>query len=296
MAIPGRPMRTAAPLAGGRSEGDAGYPATLAVRTACPVAGAEVMLVHGMASSSRYWGPNLGPLAARYQVVAPDLLGFGQSPKPEHADYGPDEHAALLARVAEAAGVPLVVVGHSLGALLALHLAVRYPDLVRGAVFLAMPFFTTEAEARAQLARASAMTGLQIRSPRAARIVCWLLCHARPLVAALMPALDREVGPDAARDAVLHTWRSASRTVDQVIVQSRPAALLDRLAGERLLFIHTNDDGTAPIANVAAYLRGRPEIELVRLADGGHHPYLRQPEQTCIAIANFVDRLRTAPG
>jgi hypothetical protein len=33
----------------------------LVLRTACPVPGAELLLVHGMTSSSRYWGENLGP-------------------------------------------------------------------------------------------------------------------------------------------------------------------------------------------------------------------------------------------
>lgn len=268
----------------------------LAVRSACPVAGADLMLVHGMASSGRYWGTNLGPLAERYRVVAPDLLGFGRSPKPQDSSYSPSEHAAMLARVAEAAGAPLVVVGHSLGALLALHFAVRYPHLVRGAVLLSMPFFATEAEAREQLARSSAMARLQIRHPRAARLVCELMCHARPLVATLMPALEREVEPDAARDAVRHTWRSASRTVEQVILQTRPVELLDRLPAERLLFVHAADDPTAPVDNVAAYVRARPAVEFVQLPGGGHHPYLRQPRQTCQAISAFVERVTRLAG
>lgn len=132
---------------------EAGSAPMLALRTACPLAGAELMLVAGMSSSAHYWGPNLGPLAEHYRVVAPDLLGFGRSPKPVDSAYSPEEHAAALARIAETAGAPIVVVGHSLGALLALHLAVRSPRLVRGLVLISLPFFMGGAEARRQLAR-----------------------------------------------------------------------------------------------------------------------------------------------
>ena len=267
----------------------------LTVRTACPLADAEIMLVHGMTSSHRYWGANLGPLAARCRVVAPDLLGFGDSPKPEDSRYGPAEHAAALARLLERGTQPAVVVGHSLGALLSLHLAVHFPRLIRGVALISLPFFDTEAEARTQLARGSAMARLQIERPRLARLFCWGVCHARPLMRAAMPLLERDVPPAVARAAVDHTWASASRTVEGVILGTRPRALLDQLPAGRLLLIHAADDRTAPVATVTEYARRRAGVEAVTFARGGHHPYLRQREAVCEAIVAFVDRLpRTA--
>ncbi len=247
------------------------------------------MLVHGMSSSSRYWGPNLGPLAERYHVVAPDLLGFGQSPKPKSA-YSPHDHAVVLAAVARQAGAPVVVVGHSLGSLLALQLAVDYPELVCGLVLISLPFFDTEAEARRQLARGSVMARLQIEHPRSARLFCWGLCHARPAMRALMPLLERDVEPEAARAAVDHTWESASRTVAGVILQTRPAALLDQVPARKLLLIHASDDHTAPPAPVQKYVQNHPGAELALFPSGGHHPYLRHQAATCAAIARFAGR------
>ncbi|MGI8551033.1 MAG: alpha/beta fold hydrolase [Dehalococcoidia bacterium] len=268
----------------------------LAVRTACPLPSVAVMLVHGMGSSSRYWGPNLGPLATRYPLVAPDLLGFGHSPKPSESAYTPANHAAALASVAQTAGRPIIVVGHSTGALLALHLAVAYPMLVRGVVLISLPLFTSEREAREQMARSSLLTWLQVRHLRAAAAMCWLMCHARPVVRLLMPALDRAVSPDVARDAVEHTWRSASLTVEHVILQTRPIQLLNQLPPERLLLIHAADDPVAPMGAVADYAEGHPGAHLLRLSDGGHHPYLRRQAETCAAIAAFVEQLSTTAG
>ncbi len=250
------------------------------------------MLVHGMTSSSRYWGPNLGPLARRYRVAAPDLLGFGQSPKPESA-YSPHDHAAALAAVARQAGASVVVAGHSLGSLLAMQLAVEYPELVSGLVLISLPLFETEAEARRQLARGSAMARLQIEHPRSARLFCWGICHARPVMRALMPLLERDVGPEAARAAVDHTWESASRTVAGVILQSRPAALLNQVPAQKLLFIHASDDRTAPIASVRRYAQDHPGAQLLEFPTGGHHPYLRRQAATCNAIARFADQFLT---
>lgn len=267
----------------------------LAFRTACPLADTEILLVHGMSSSHRYWGENLGPLGARRRVVAPDLLGFGRSPKPDDSRYGPAEHAAALARLLEQSERPVTVVGHSLGALLSLHLAVRYPRLIRGVALLSLPFFETEAEARQQLARGSAMARLQIEHRRLARLFCWGVCHARPLMRAAMPLLERDVPPAAARAAVDHTWASASRTVAGVILGTRPRALLDQLPAERLLLIHAADDPTAPARAVSTYGRSRAGVEVIVFPGGGHHPYLSQRDAVCQAIAKFVDRLPDAP-
>lgn len=263
----------------------------LVLQTACPVDAVELLLVHDMASSSRYWGANLGPLGARFRVAAPDLLGLGASPKPAENAYSPADHAAALARVVAHAGTPVVVVGHSLGALLALHLAVLYPQLVRGVVLISLPFFATAAEAREQLSSGSAIARLQLEHPQLAHAFCWGMCHMRPLTRAMMPLLERDVPAEVARAAVDHTWRSASRTVTGVIVGTRPALLLDALPADRLLFLHAADDRTAPLDHVAAYAQARPAARLVTFADGGHHPYLRHPTGVCAAIATFVDTL-----
>lgn len=268
----------------------AARPAELCYRTAGPLPGTELLLVHGMSSSSRYWGANLGPLAQRYRVVAPDLLGFGHSPKPESA-YSPHDHAVALADIARQAGAPVVVVGHSLGSLLALQLAVEYPQLVSGLVLISLPCFGSEAEARRQLARSSLMARLQIEHPRSARLFCWAVCHARPVMRALMPLLEYDVDPEVARAAVDHTWESASGTVAGVILHTRPAALLHQVPSEQLLFIHASDDRTAPLAPVQTYVQNHPGAELALFPSGGHHPYLRHQEATCGAIARFADQL-----
>jgi pimeloyl-ACP methyl ester carboxylesterase len=102
--------------------------------------GVPVLAIHGITSSSRSW-PFLAH-AVDNPVFAPDLRGRGRSnqlPGPA----GIAQHAEDCAAVVEATGgVPLVVVGHSMGGFVATVLAARRPDLVRGLVLVdgGLPF------------------------------------------------------------------------------------------------------------------------------------------------------------
>ena len=67
--------------------------------------GPVVLLVHGLASSSATWRDVLPVLGRRAHVLAPDLLGSGQSAKPAGADYSVGAHAARLRDLLRALGL-----------------------------------------------------------------------------------------------------------------------------------------------------------------------------------------------
>lgn len=94
-------------------------------------AGEPLVLLHGGAVDSRFFEHNIGPLAERFRVIATDLWGHGRTPDRE-GDFSLDSFATdvaeLLGRVA---GEPAHVLGHSIGAGVALFLAMRRPELVR---------------------------------------------------------------------------------------------------------------------------------------------------------------------
>lgn len=90
------------------------------------------LLVHGITSSSRYWAVAGAALAADgWFAIAPDLRGRGQSDKPAHG-YGIPFHANDLLSLCDALDLPTVhVVGHSLGAQIALFLAALHGPRVQ---------------------------------------------------------------------------------------------------------------------------------------------------------------------
>ncbi len=93
-----------------------------------------VILCHGFSDSGPCWLPTARALAPDYDVVMVDARGHGQSEAPE-GDYGPVNMAADLAGLIKALGLGKpAVIGHSMGGATTLHLCVRYPELVSGAV------------------------------------------------------------------------------------------------------------------------------------------------------------------
>ena len=101
-------------------------------------AGDPVLLLHGEPTWSFLWRKLIPPLAARRRVVAPDLIGFGQSDKPtEIGWYSYDRHVASVERLVLELGLErLTVVVHDWGGPIGLRLAVEHEPLVDRLVIL----------------------------------------------------------------------------------------------------------------------------------------------------------------
>jgi len=90
--------------------------------------GPLLVLIHGIASSSSTWEEVAWGLRHRYTIVAPDLLGHGESSKP-HGDYSLGSYANMLRDLLGALGHERgTLVGHSLGGGIAMQFAYQFPD------------------------------------------------------------------------------------------------------------------------------------------------------------------------
>lgn len=120
----GRPYRLARPI----DQGD----------------GHLVVLLHGIGRTGQVWQHVVSLLKTQgYRVVAFDLLGFGASPKPVWPVYDVDDHArAVIAGIESLKpSERVIVVGHSMGCLVAVRIARLRPDLVRHLVLYEMPLY-----------------------------------------------------------------------------------------------------------------------------------------------------------
>jgi len=94
--------------------------------------GPTMLFVHGLGCSGAFWTDVVPRFADSYTCVAVDLDGFGASPPlPETMSVG-DWAGRLEGLLAELAGGPAVVVGHSLGGMVSQELVLAAPDAVRG--------------------------------------------------------------------------------------------------------------------------------------------------------------------
>src|SRR4051812_2896767 len=90
--------------------------------------GPAVLLIHGIGDSSSSWVPVMSALAERFTVIAPDLLGHGNSDKPR-GDYSVGGFANGMRDLLEVLGIArATVVGHSLGGGVASQFAYQYPQ------------------------------------------------------------------------------------------------------------------------------------------------------------------------
>ena len=121
--------------------------------------GEPVILVHGVGMNSTVWGPQVHALAATHDVVAYDMLGHGGSSLPP-ADAELSDYSDQLRSLFDALGIVQAhVIGHSMGALVALDFAIRNPKQVRSVVALNAVYRRNEEQREAVLARAEVLEG-----------------------------------------------------------------------------------------------------------------------------------------
>lgn len=125
--------------------------------------GEPVLLIHGVGLRAEAWNAQISALSEHFQVTAVDMPGHGDSALPAGSsalkDYT-DAIAAVLYR-------PALVVGHSMGAMIALDLAARYPHLVRGVAALNAVFERPSEAAHAVQERAAQLDGVTVADPSA---------------------------------------------------------------------------------------------------------------------------------
>jgi len=259
-----------------------------------------VLLVHGLGGRWQHWAENLAGLAEHARVVALDLPGFGRS-SPPRGGYAVDGFADVVAALArELALPPVTVVGHSLGALVALRLAHRHPDLV-SSVVLAGGTVGAFAEVLG-LRRA----GHQLRH-RPRTVAATLL---EVMTAGLpVPGLVR-------RQVVARTWlrrlllwpylhrpadmpaTGIAALVDGVgthgvlrIARSVATMRVDRWLHEvdhPVLAIGGEHDHVAPLDQLAAFARAVPASETVVLAGVGHMVMLERADAFTDEVLAFL--------
>lgn len=180
--------------------------------------GEPVVFIHGMAGSHRYWYEMAKVMDEKYQLVMPDLLGFGRSPMPRNSDYSYETHikAILKALVDKKIKYPFTIVGHSMGTLIALKVAAEYPKLVSKVVLVNPVFFDNKKEALDTFNKAYRAPAWLFYGPlcnAACKIVCKPKPSAKLFYRLLYPKLPRQVTDDVP----YHTYTSYSRTMRHVI-------------------------------------------------------------------------------
>jgi pimeloyl-ACP methyl ester carboxylesterase len=101
--------------------------------------GRPVLFLHGWLGSWRYWMTTMEAISDKYRTYALDLWGFGDSDKSKPR-YEISDYVTLINNFSENLGLrEAPIVGHSLGAMIALEYTARYPDRVKKVMAVSMP-------------------------------------------------------------------------------------------------------------------------------------------------------------
>lgn len=115
-----------------------------------------MLLIHGLGTNAHTWDPLVKLIdKSKWHLVGFDLLGFGRSPKPKDNSYSVNEHAkSILASLDRAfKNQKFIIVGHSMGCLVASHIAWLKPDMVDRMILYEPPLFADSPEFRSHKRR-----------------------------------------------------------------------------------------------------------------------------------------------
>jgi pimeloyl-ACP methyl ester carboxylesterase len=254
--------------------------------------GEVLLLIHGMAGSSDAWRELIPRLAKNYRVVAPDLLGHGQSTKPR-GDYSLGAFAVWLRDLLDELGIArATIVGHSLGGGVAMQFIYQHPDYCErvilissgglgpdvgwilrllsapGAEFI-LPIIAPTPVLKVGNKIGSWFTSAGMRAPRASEI--WR---------AYSSFSDRPT-----RDAFLRTLRSV------VDYRGQAVSALNRLHVRSelpTLAIWGEDDEIIPVEHGYAAQAARAGSRLEVLPGVGHFAHVEAPNEVADIIDDFM--------
>jgi pimeloyl-ACP methyl ester carboxylesterase len=261
--------------------------------------GPPVILIHGITSSSENW-KTVGPmLAEHYTVLAPDLVGHGQSAKPR-GDYSMGAFASGVRDLIVALDLdPATVLGHSLGGGVAMQFAYQFPER---AVRLALIDSGGLGATVHGLLRAATLPGSELVLP--------FLAGSRVLktgeaVGRLLSRVGVRVGTDAAemarghaslsdreaRLAFVHTLRASIDPRGQRVRATDRLYLAEELP---LLILWGARDRIIPVGHGRRAHEMVPGSRLEVFESAGHFPHLDEPERFVSTVRDWIET--TEPG
>jgi pimeloyl-ACP methyl ester carboxylesterase len=261
--------------------------------------GPPLLLIHGIGDSSETWLKVIPELARRHTVIAPDLLGHGESAKPR-ADYAVAAYACGMRDLLSVLDVDRVtVVGHSLGGGIAMQFAYQFPERCERLVLVGSGGIGQEVHPLLRIAAApGAEIGLSVAASAPVRAAMRLAAPVLRSTGLMRLGPDfgyvleryRALRPKTARQAFLRTLRAGVDVRGQVITMLDRCYLAEALP---TLIVWGRRDGVIPLRHAHVARDAIPDSRLEIFDRAGHFPHRDEPERFVAVVEDFL--ARTAP-
>jgi pimeloyl-ACP methyl ester carboxylesterase len=261
--------------------------------------GPVIVLIHGITSSSDTWTRVMPYLTRRFTVIAPDLIGHGESAKPK-GDYSLGAHACSIRDLLLTLGHDRAsIVGHSLGGGIAMQFSYQFPERCERLVLVDSGGLGREVS---PLLRAATLPGSEFVLPL---LAATRLLDAGALVGRLLGRLGLRAHTDIeemarghatlsdpeARAAFVHTLRSVVEPGGQRIDASNRLYLAEHIP---FLLAWGERDSIIPISHGHATHKQVPGSRLEVFPRSGHFPQLDEPERFIDVLLDFIDSTEPA--
>ena len=261
--------------------------------------GPPVVLIHGMINSSRHWEAVALRLADRHTVIAPDLIGHGDSATPR-GDYSLGAHAAAIRDLLAVIGVErATIVGHSLGGGVAMQFFYQFPQRTERLVLVSSGGLGREVSTLLRGAALPGASGL-LRAAAHPRVLSALSDAGDAMrrrgigKGAYLQAVARALRPleeGEGREAFLQTLRSVIDRHGQRVSARDRLYLLGRMP---TLIVWGERDRTIPIDHGREAHAAIPGSRFETLPRAAHFPHLEDPEGLAVLLREFL--ATTEPG
>jgi pimeloyl-ACP methyl ester carboxylesterase len=263
--------------------------------------GPAILLIHGIGDNSTTWSTVQSKLAQRFTVIAPDLLGHGQSDKPR-ADYSVAAYANGMRDLLSVLDVERVtVVGHSLGGGVAMQFAYQFPQLVDRLILVGAGGVTKDVNIALRIA------SMPMGTEALALLRLPLVLPALQVVGRVGGAVFGSTGlgrdlPDVLRilaDLPEPTASSAfARTLRAVVDwRGQVVTMLDRCyltESVPVQLIWGSQDSVIPVSHAQMAHSAMPG-SLLEVFDGsGHFPFHDDPDRFVECVEKFIDATKPA--
>jgi pimeloyl-ACP methyl ester carboxylesterase len=263
--------------------------------------GPAVLLIHGVGDNSKAWEPVHAKLAQRFTVIAPDLLGHGESDKP-HADYSLPAFANGMRDLLAVLGIDRVtVVGHSFGGGVAMQFAYQYPELVERIVLVSAGGVAKDVSIALRLA-AMPMGAEALATLRTPGLMPAIRLFGRAIGKTLG---STKFGRDATDVVGLlegflepRALAAFARTLRSVVdARGQYVTMLDRVHLVQhvpVQVIWGEDDPIIPVEHARTAHAAIPGSCLEIFEDSGHMPFSDHPDRFIEVLERFIDSTRPA--
>ncbi|MBU3750518.1 MAG: alpha/beta hydrolase [Mycobacterium sp.] len=258
--------------------------------------GPAVLLIHGVGDNSTAWQPIHRRLARRFTVLAPDLLGHGQSDKPR-ADYSVAAYANGMRDLLSVLGFETVtVVGHSLGGGVAMQFAYQFPHLVDRLILVSAGGVTRDVNIALRLAslpvggEALALLRLPLVLPtvqtlgRLLGTVIGSTGIGRDIPNALR--ILAELPDPTASAAFTRTLRAVVDWRGQVVTMLDRCYLTESIPVQ---LIWGDKDAVIPVGHGHLAHTAMPGSRLDIFPNSGHFPHHDDPDRFVELVEDFID-------